>query len=199
MHPRRSGRAYVGRVSPEIIQVDLGTGRVSLRADVTGSGCTHGTAVMHGGAPRGLLACGGFGGELVLRDPRGKMRADVQVRFSLIGRSIDLLCSYWPSIRPAPLALATLLPLCKPTGDARTFLCSYRQLTRSPVPHPHSCPPPRTRRECLRSQHGATWWPRAGTPRTALGRWWWTPSLRCVHGRSSARAHPASSATTVHY
>lgn len=74
-----SGRAYVGRASPEVIQVDIGTGRVSLKADIAGPSCTAGTSVMVGGAPRGLLACGGYGGELALRDPRGKMRADVQL------------------------------------------------------------------------------------------------------------------------
>jgi PAB-dependent poly(A)-specific ribonuclease subunit 2 len=72
-----SGRAFIGRTSAAIAQVDLGAGRVSLRADVSGASCTAGTAVMEWGAPRGLLACGGFGGELVLRDPRGGMRADV--------------------------------------------------------------------------------------------------------------------------
>lgn len=53
------GRAYVGRHSPEIVQLDVGTGRVSLRAELTSASCSAGTSAMAAGAPRGLVACGG--------------------------------------------------------------------------------------------------------------------------------------------
>ena len=74
-----SGRAYVGRVGREMIQVDVGSGRVSLRAELTPASCSSGTSCVVAGAPRGLLACGGFGGELVLRDPRNRLRAEMQL------------------------------------------------------------------------------------------------------------------------
>ena len=40
------GRAYVGRTSPQMIQIDIGSGRVSLRAELTPASCSAGTAVM---------------------------------------------------------------------------------------------------------------------------------------------------------
>ena len=40
-----SGRAYVGRVGREMIQVDVGSGRVSLRAELTPASCSSGNLV----------------------------------------------------------------------------------------------------------------------------------------------------------
>ncbi|MDB0053639.1 hypothetical protein N9F40_01245, partial [bacterium] len=74
-----SGRAYVGRSGPEMLQIDIGTGKVSLTAELMPGTCTQGTSCIATGAARGLVACGGFGGELVMRDPRNKLRAETQL------------------------------------------------------------------------------------------------------------------------
>jgi hypothetical protein len=74
-----SGRAYAGRLGPRMTQIDVGTGRVSLRAELTAASCSAGTSCAVAGAARGLVACGGFGGELVLRDPRNGLRAEIQL------------------------------------------------------------------------------------------------------------------------
>ena len=74
-----SGRAYVGRSSAEMLQIDIGVGRVSLTAELMPGTCSQGTSCIATGAARGLVACGGFGGELVMRDPRNKLRAETQL------------------------------------------------------------------------------------------------------------------------
>ena len=75
-----STTAFVGRVANRIAAIDVRTGVVTADADVEGASCREGTSVMEGHAPRGTIVCGGFAGELCLRDPRVKnLRAVVNL------------------------------------------------------------------------------------------------------------------------
>jgi len=72
--------AFVGRVATQITAIDVRTGVITAVADVEGASCREGTSVMAGHAPRGSIVCGGFAGELCLRDPRVKnLRAVVNL------------------------------------------------------------------------------------------------------------------------
>ena len=50
---------------------------------------------MVGGAPRGTVACGGLGGELCLRDPRSKMRAEVNLSSPAHSAGVQSIVSYF--------------------------------------------------------------------------------------------------------
>ena len=50
---------------------------------------------MVGGAPRGTVACGGYGGELCLRDPRSKMRAEVNLSSPAHSAGVQSIVSYF--------------------------------------------------------------------------------------------------------
>lgn len=77
---QRGTTAFVGRVATQITAIDVRTGVITAVADVEGPSCRAGTAVMKGHAPRGTIVCGGFKGELCLRDPRVKnLRAVVNL------------------------------------------------------------------------------------------------------------------------
>ena len=53
---------------------------------------------MVGGAPRGTVACGGYGGELCLRDPRSKMRAEVNLSSPAHSAGVQSIVRYSISI-----------------------------------------------------------------------------------------------------
>ena len=74
-----SGRAYVGRSSAEMLQIDIGVGRVLAHRRAHARHLLAGHVVHRHGRGEGLVACGGFGGELVMRDPRNKLRAETQL------------------------------------------------------------------------------------------------------------------------
>ena len=77
---RQGSTAFVGRVATQITAIDVRTGVITAVADVEGPSCRAGTSVMAGHAPRGSIVCGGFAGELCLRDPRVKnLRAVVNL------------------------------------------------------------------------------------------------------------------------
>ena len=50
---------------------------------------------MVGGAPRGTVACGGYGGELCLRDPRSKMRAEVNLSSPAHSAGVQSIVRYF--------------------------------------------------------------------------------------------------------
>ncbi len=50
---------------------------------------------MVGGAPRGTVACGGYGGELCLRDPRSRMRAEVNLSSPAHSAGVQSIVSYF--------------------------------------------------------------------------------------------------------
>ena len=71
--------AFVGRVATQITAIDVRTGVITAVADVEGPSCRGHSCHERTRAP-GTIVCGGFNGELCLRDPRVKnLRAVVNL------------------------------------------------------------------------------------------------------------------------